>query len=65
MFKCPYCGEPMIEAVPSTKHYERLGVIDFLSFVYSHSDEYSDGDGWSMADLIYLADEYCGGLKND
>lgn len=42
----------------------RQDLTDFLTFLYSRQD-YNDGDGWSMADLIYLADEYCGGLTND
>lgn len=56
------------EAALSNKDRKRQDLTDFLSFLYSrqaYKDEYKDGDGWSMADLIYLADEYCEGLNND
>lgn len=49
-------------------YYTRQNLTDFLSFLYSrqtYKDEHKDGDGWSMADLIYLADEYCEGLNDD
>lgn len=49
-------------------YYTRQNLTDFLSFLYSrqtYKDEHKDGDGWSMADLIYLADEYCEGLNNE
>lgn len=49
-------------------YYTRQNLTDFLSFLYSrqtYKDEHKDGDGWSMADLIYLADEYCEELNND
>lgn len=42
----------------------RRDLTDFLSFLYSRQN-YNDGDGWSMSDLIYLAYEYCEGLNDD
>lgn len=56
------------ELTHSIKVCIRDCLTDFLSFLYSrqtYKDENRDGDGWSMADLIYLADEYCEGLNDE